>query len=66
MVCKFFDKGSTGSGIESMPNQQFADELRKPFIINLNENKTLLVIPRQYLGSWFSLYAMNKQMQKRN
>ena len=51
MVCKFFDKGSTGSGIESMPNQQLADELRKPFIINLNENKTLLVIPRQYLGS---------------
>ena len=40
MVFKFFDKKSTsladepakGSGIKSMSNQQFADELHKPII----------------------------------
>ena len=32
MVCKFFDKKSKGSGIESMSNQQIANELRKPII----------------------------------
>ena len=40
MVCKFFDKNSTsfvdkstsGNGVKSIPNQQLAYELHKPFI----------------------------------
>ena len=32
MVYKLFDKKSKGSGIKSMSNQQFADELHKPVI----------------------------------
>ena len=32
MVYNFFDKKSTGSGIKSMWNQQFSDELDKPII----------------------------------
>ena len=32
MVYRFFDKKSKGSGIKSMPNQQLANELRKPII----------------------------------
>ena len=34
MVFKFFDKKSKGSGIKSMSNQQFANELHKPIIRN--------------------------------
>ena len=32
MFYKFFDQKSKGSGIESMPNQQLANELHKPII----------------------------------
>ena len=32
MVYKFFDKKFTGSGIDSISNQQLADELHKPII----------------------------------
>ena len=32
MVYKLFDKKSKGSGIKSMSNQQFADELHKQII----------------------------------
>ena len=32
MFYKFFDKKSAGSGVKSIPNQQLADELRKPII----------------------------------
>ena len=30
MVCKFFDKRSTGSGITNEPNYKLANELHKP------------------------------------
>ena len=30
MVCKFFDKKTTGGAIKSMQNQQLANELHKP------------------------------------
>ena len=33
MVYKFFDKKSKGTGIKSMPNQELANELHKPFIM---------------------------------
>ena len=32
MVFKFFNKQSAGNGIESMPNQQLANELHQPII----------------------------------
>ena len=32
MVCKCFDKKSSGSGIANEPNYQLADELDKPII----------------------------------
>ena len=32
MVYKFLDKKSTGSGIKSMSNKKFADELQQPII----------------------------------
>ena len=37
MVYKFFDKNSKDSGIKSMPNQQLANELRKPIIRKFKE-----------------------------
>ena len=32
MICNFFDKKSSGSGITNEPNYQFAYELHKPII----------------------------------
>ena len=40
MVYKFFNKKSTGNGIKSMaPNQQLAEELRKPIIRKLERRE---------------------------
>ena len=51
MVCKFFDKKSSGSGITNEPNYQLAEELHKPII---RKFKSIFIIQRQYLGSRFS------------
>ena len=32
LVYKFFDKSSTGSGVDFVPNRQLANELHKPII----------------------------------
>ena len=32
MVCKFFDKRSSGSGIVNEPNYQLGNELHKPIV----------------------------------
>ena len=32
MVCKFFDKRFSGSGVANKPNYQFASELHKPIV----------------------------------
>ena len=51
MAGKFFDKKSSGSGNAAIkPNYQPANEL----------------ISLQYLGCWFSWYAIIKQIQQRN
>ena len=50
MVYRVFYKKSPSSGIKSVSNQQLADELRKPIA----------------KGSWFSCYAINKQIQQMN
>ena len=39
MVYKFFDKKSKGSGVNSMSNQQLADELHKPIIRKFKRRK---------------------------
>ena len=39
MVYKVFDKISTSSGINSISNQQLPDELRKPIMKNLKEER---------------------------
>ena len=39
MVCKFFDEKSKGTGINSMPNQQLANELHKPIIRKFRKRK---------------------------
>ena len=36
-VYKFFDKKSSGSGIEHIPNKELAEELCKPIIRNFNK-----------------------------
>ena len=50
MVYRVFDKKSPSSGIKSVSNQQLADGLLKPIT----------------KGSWFSWYAINKQIQQMN
>ena len=39
MVYKFFDKKYKTSDIKSIPNQQLANELHQPFIINVKRRK---------------------------
>ena len=39
MVCKFFDKKSSGSGIAKEPNYQLAHELHKPIIQKFKKRK---------------------------
>ena len=43
MVCKFFDKKSSGSGITNETNYQLADELHKPIIRKFKKNKSLFI-----------------------
>ena len=70
MVYKFFDKKSSGSGVNTHANKerplglathQVAEELHKPVIKNLKKS-ILFWIQRQYLGCWFSWHEINKQV----
>ena len=65
MVYKFFDKKTKGSvvtlanksAIKSIPQtEQLAEELHKPIIRKFS----VFGIQRQYLGSRFTRYAINK------
>ena len=44
MVCKFFDKKSTGSGIANEPNYKLANELHKPIIAEFFKKESLFWI----------------------
>ena len=57
MVYKFFDKKTVGGAVtnEIMQNKELADRLNKPIIM-------YNIFYRQYLGSWFSWYAVIKQI----
>ena len=44
MVCKFFDKRSSGGGITNKPNYQLADELNKPIIRKCKKKKSIFII----------------------
>ena len=39
MICKFFDKKCSGSGIANEPNYQLANELHKPIIRKFKKRK---------------------------
>ena len=43
MVCKFFDKKSSRSGITNETNYQLADELHKPIIRKFKKKKSLFI-----------------------
>ena len=62
MIYKFFDRKSSGSGIANESNYQLANELHKPIIRKLKKKKSLFVFYRQYLGCWFSWYAIIEQI----
>ena len=51
MVYKFFDKKTSGSGIENdhFSHLQLAEELHNPIIRNFNKRKYIHIY-RQYLG----------------
>ena len=44
MVFKFFDKKSTGSGINFISNEQLADELHKTIIRKFKRRKVSFII----------------------
>ena len=44
MVYKFFDKESSGSGVDAEPNYQFADELHRQIIRKLKRRKVFFLI----------------------
>ena len=60
MVCKFFDKKSSGSGVknENFSNKQLAEELHQPIIRKSNKRKVHSPLYRQYLGCRSSRYAI--------
>ena len=49
MVCKFFDKNSSGSGVVIEPNYQLANELHRQIIKKLKKRKVYSSF-RNYLG----------------
>ena len=49
MICNFFDKKSSGSGIKSLTNQQLANKIHKPIIKNLKVEKYIHHL-KIYLG----------------
>ena len=63
MVYKFFDKMSTSladkskavSSVNTLQNEQLAEELQKPVIRNFKKR-----LKDNIWGSWFSWYAINK------
>ena len=44
MVYKFFDKESSGIGVDAEPNYQFADELHRQIIRKLKRRKVFFII----------------------
>ena len=65
MVYKFFDKNSADSGVDMHRNNEppldLAEELHKP-IIRKFKKRTVYPGFKDYLGCWFSWYAINKQV----
>ena len=43
MVCKFFDKKSSGNGVATEPNHQFANELHRQIIRKFKRRKVLFI-----------------------
>ena len=62
MVCKSFDKKTSGSRIKNgiISNKELTEELHKPIIRKLKKKKSTLNFYRQYLGCRSSIYAINK------
>ena len=62
MVCKFFDKKSSGSGIANEPNYQLANELHKPIIKEFKKRKVYSSFIHD-LADMQSLSKCNKGMK---
>ena len=58
MVYKFFDKKSSGIGVDAEPNYQLANEFYR-YIIRKPKK-------RKYLGCSFSWFAITERIKKRN
>ena len=65
MVYKFFDKKSSGSGVDAEPNYQLANELHKQIIRKFKKRKIYSFF-RDNLVCRFSWYTIIKQIQQRN
>ena len=72
MVYVFFDKKSKRSGVannnnnnnsKTKQNIQLAKELHKPIIRNFKK-RTVYYGFKDYMGCWFSWYAINKKFSK--
>ena len=50
MVCKFFDKKSSGSGIVNEPNYQLANQLHKPIIRKLKKKEKFIHLLKTIFG----------------
>ena len=74
MVHKFFDKYSSGSIINNVPNKELAEELHTPIISQINKRKVkspfidniweadledMQLISKFNNGSWFLLYVID-------
>ena len=65
MVYKFFDKKSTGSGV-NVPlefNEQLAKKLRKPIIRKFKRTKVYSRFKANMWGAGLAEYAVNKQIK---
>ena len=64
MVYKFFDKKSSGSGVDAEPNYQLANELHRQIIRKFKKRKIYSSFRNNIWGvSW---YAIIKQIQQRD
>ena len=65
MVYKLFDKDFSGSGIKSMVNQQFSDEIQKPVIKNVKRRKVYSSFKDNIMGADLADMQLIRKYNKR-
>ena len=59
------DESLLGGVIKITPNKELAKELGKPIIKTIWKMKSAFILYWQYIGCWFSWYAIIRKIKKK-